>query len=180
MNNRYKGDTGTDCLLSVDGTDCPIWKSGPRWWSHKFKKSGVRYELGVAIHSGDIASIHGPYPCGEYNDIKIFRLGLKHDLDEGERVKADLGYAGDSSVKVPGPLYVNKKYRAVKRDVAARHETVNMRIKIFNCLTQKFRHSVDKHSMCFRALAVLTQLAIERGEPLYSVEYSDDYEVYAN
>ena len=68
----------------------------------------------------------------------------------------------------------------MKADVAAWHKTVNMRLKIFNCLTKKFRHGVDKHLMCFRAVVVLTQLAIERSEPLYSVNYSDDYEVYAN
>ena len=35
---------------------------------------------------------------------------------------------------------------------------------------------IEKHSACFRAVAVLTQLAIEFGEPLFTVlaEYNDE------
>ena len=77
MENRYKEDVGNDCLLSVDGTDCRIQKKGRRWSSHKFaKKAGVRYEVGVAIKSGDICWINGPYPCGQFADITIFREGI--------------------------------------------------------------------------------------------------------
>jgi hypothetical protein len=50
----------------------------------------------------------------------------------------------------------------------SRHETV------FGCLKENFRHhDFDKHACCFRACAVLTQLAIEEGEPIFQVEYSD-------
>ena len=86
-------------------------------------------------------------------------------------------YKGENpeSAKTPGPLYTDEKYVAMKKDVASRHETVNKRLKQYGCLTQRFRHSVAKHAACFRAVAVLTQLAIEYGEPLYQVDYSDDY-----
>ena len=46
-------------MMSVDGTDCPIEKKGKRWYSHKFKKPGVQYEVGVGIKSGDIVWING-------------------------------------------------------------------------------------------------------------------------
>lgn len=32
---------------------------------------------------------------------------------------------------------------------------------------------MDKHGAAFRAIAVLTQLFIEAGEPLFEVDYSD-------
>ena len=67
-------------MLSVDGTDCPIEMTGKRWYGHKFKKPGVRYEVGVGIKTGDICWIKGPLPCGEYNDLMVFRLALKHCL----------------------------------------------------------------------------------------------------
>ena len=38
----------------------------------------------------------------------LFHIALKHDLDEGERVKADAGYVGEASIKAPGPLHTNK------------------------------------------------------------------------
>ena len=103
---------------------------------------------------------------------------LKHDTDNGEQVKADLGYNGDFSVKVPGLLCFDEKYRAIKMNVVARHETVNIQIKVFSCLTEKFRYGVDKHLMCFRTITVLTLLVIESGGPICSVEYSDNCEVY--
>ena len=182
MNNRYKGDEGNDCLLSVDGTDCRFPKNGKKWSSHKFKgKGGVRYEVGLGIKSGDICWINGPYPCGAYPDINIFRMGLKHYLEEDERVEADLGYIGENpqTCKTPGALYSHDKvYVQMKKMVASRHETVNCRLKHFKCLAGVFRQSFDKHGACFRAIAVITQLAIENGEPLFDVHYSDVRQVY--
>ena len=117
FDNRYRGNTGNNCLMSVYETDCKIEKHGKRWFSHKFKKPGVRYEVAVGIASGDIVSIVGPFPCGEYPDIKIFRMVLKHDLDDAERVEADKGYQDDQKVKAPGSLYdCDKKYLNMKKN----------------------------------------------------------------
>jgi uncharacterized protein YpmB len=40
-------------------------------------------------------------------------------------------------------------------------------------LKKHYRHSLEKHSACFRTVAVVTQLSIEYGSPLYEVEYYD-------
>ncbi len=56
-----------------------------------------------------------------------------------------------------------------------RHETINERFKNWRCLEERFRHGIEKHSSCFRAIAVLTQLAFESGESLFDArEYNDD------
>jgi len=48
------------------------------------------------------------------------------------------------------------------------------RLKQWACLWNPFRHhDFEKHSSYFHAVAVLTQIAIEHGEPLPDVEYSD-------
>ena len=61
-----------DTHLSVDCTDCKIPQKGPMFSSHKFAlRSGLRYELAVGI-SGDMKWINGPFPCGDFPDIKIF------------------------------------------------------------------------------------------------------------
>ena len=39
--------------------------------------------------------IHGPFPPGDWNDLTIFRDGLKHLLQNGERVEADDGYKAE-------------------------------------------------------------------------------------
>ena len=67
-------------VLSIDGTHCPIQEPTPwdsKWKSHKLGCAGVAYEVGLRIHSNDLAWVHGPFPAGEFNDLKIFRDKLK-------------------------------------------------------------------------------------------------------
>ena len=67
------GDIGRDCLLLVDGTDFRIAMGYRKpFWSHKFKKSGLRYEVGLCILTGDICWWSGPYAPGNWNDMGIF------------------------------------------------------------------------------------------------------------
>ena len=93
--NRHRGRSTKTCKVTVDGTDCPIQEPIPfskKWYSHKFKKAGLRYEVAVNIKTGDIVWINGPFPCGSWNDIKIFRCNLKLLIPPGEMVEADKGW----------------------------------------------------------------------------------------
>lgn len=179
--NRKKGDKGNDCLTSVDGTDCMILRQNacPKaWHSHKFKGPGVRYEIALCILTGDIVWVMGPFPCGDWPDVVIFRFALKHMLEDYERVEADDGYVGEDPKKVKAARSVvheqDDKILYVRSCVRLRHETVNKRIKQFKCMQTVFRHDVEFHGDCFRACAVLTQLSINNGHPLFSVsEYED-------
>ncbi|GKZ00549.1 hypothetical protein MPSEU_001007300 [Mayamaea pseudoterrestris] len=174
--NRFDDDIGNDCLVSVDGTDFriqqfrPFWKG---WYSHKFHGPGVRWEVALCIRTGHIVWIIGPFPCGEWPDIKIFRHALKNMLQQGERVEADDGYAGECPqfVVAPARFAEGAARVAATTQVRARHETVNKRFKQWGCLKQVFRHELSKQSLVFRAVAVITQLAIENGEPLFAVAY---------
>ena len=76
----------------MDGTDCRIPERGPPWYSHKFKKSAVRYEVAVGIKTGDICWFSGPHMAGRMNDVEIFRKSLRTYLDPFECVEADDGY----------------------------------------------------------------------------------------
>ena len=113
--NRKKKDVGNDCLVSVDGTDFQILSKGSKFYSHKFKKSALRYEVAVCILTGDIVWINGPYPAGRWSDITIFCNNLIHELDKNERVEADNGYIGESPryVKSPQGITANKKEKNV-------------------------------------------------------------------
>jgi len=49
-------------------------------------------------------------------------------------------------------------------------------MKQFGCLKQVFWHADDlayERTPAFRAVAMITQLSIDDGEPLFSVEYND-------
>ena len=62
--------------------------------------------------------------------------------------------------------------RGMQGRVRARHEMLNGRLKK-EILSQVFRHHIMMHGDVFRACAVVTQLTIENGEPLFEVEYDD-------
>jgi DDE superfamily endonuclease len=172
---------GNVCLISVDGTDFKIYEWKPfwsGWYSHKFKGPGLRYEVGLCIRTGWIVWIHGPFPCGKWPDISIFRKALKFMLSPGEKVHADLGYLGEPN-RIVTPMDVNagdlvgKETQDIAASVRARHETVNKRFKQFEILKRVFRHDVQHHQPAFGACVVITQIAIERGEPLYQVDYDE-------
>jgi hypothetical protein len=62
------------------------------FWSYKFKKCGLRYEVALCIKTGDICWWSGPYAPGVWNDGSIFKDGLISYLEPGEQVKTDRGY----------------------------------------------------------------------------------------
>ena len=144
------------------------------FYSHKFRSAGLKYEIGLNILTGDMVWLHGPFRCGK-GDINVARHALINALEEGEMVEADLGYRGEQfKIKTPSSLHVRSdEERKMKALVRARHETVNERMKNFSILSNVFRHDLRKHSAVFRAVAVITQLSIEDGEPLFQVHYQD-------
>ena len=163
-----------DTHVSVDCTDCKILQKGRSFASFKFaKKSGLRYEVGVAIMSGQIVWINGGFPCGLYNDLTIFRASLATMLDPQERVEADDGYAAESPyrAKVPSAMFNTEGARVYQKRVQGRHETVNTRLKAFKILSDVYRHDVVQHGYVFRAVAVIVQLSIKNGDPLFETKY---------
>ena len=177
--NRYINDIGNDCLASVDGTDFQLaWGAkDKRFVCHKFKKKpGLRYEVAVCLRTSDIVWINGPHYPGTHNDIAIFQMALIHLLDDGERLEADRGYIGEhpTYIKMPTGIDQNENRQWLDQRHRNRHETVNKRFKVFNCMNSKFRHSMEKHGDCFNCVATLTQLSMDHGGVgLFPVVYDD-------
>jgi hypothetical protein len=143
---------GTDDLLVIP------FKVGP----------GVRYEIGVAISTGHIVSFHGPFPCGEFPDLKFFRLGMKNQLGPGEKVIADDGYIGETKVCTKHDAR-DEQHRRVIRCIWAHHATINRRLKTWKSLQSVYRHDRKKHHLIFESVLVLEQLAIENGHEPFQV-----------
>jgi hypothetical protein len=117
----------------VDETDfqMPATRPGKSFYSHKFKKSALRYEVTLSIIGGNIVWIHGPFEAGSWPDVKIYRAGLIHQLGENERVEAADGYIGEDpgTVKAPRGFSRTDAHGVVAQEVRARQETVNKRFK---------------------------------------------------
>ena len=174
--NRKRGDTGNDCLISNDGTDLILaMKYLKELHSYKFKHAALRYEVGLGIKTGDICWWNGPFEPGLYNDEMIFKMGLRGMLEDGERIETDMGYRGSAPmhVKCPGTITFDQATKKMQQNVRCRQETVNKRLKQWNILMARYRHDLLAHQKVFGAIISLTQLSIENGEPLYGVEYND-------
>ncbi len=168
-------DNGSTCKITLDGTDCPIQEPipfNPKWFSHKFKSAGVRYEVGLCIQTGWIVWVNGPFPCGRYPDLRIAREKIMSKISPGEKILADGGYR-DGQVIMETPTGLNNSDQRMKQLARARHETVNCRFKIFSILRKLYRHKLNTHVSVFHSIATITQLAIEAGEPLFQLEYYD-------
>ena len=170
------GDEGNDCLLSVDGTHSLSPQYGKKWYSHKFKHSGLRYEVALCINTGWICWISGPWNPGCWNDLEMFCSSLMTFLEPFERDEANDGYLGEAALKVRCPkcITVPEERKAMMSKVRNRQETINKRFKDWAMLDQQFRHDLKLHCDVFAAIAVFKQIVIQHnGEELFQVEYSD-------
>lgn len=154
--------------VSIDGVDFEIFEPTPFsriWYSFKHNGPGLRYEIGLAIDTGNIVWGHGGVPCGQYSDLKLAREVFVNMLDPNERVIADDGYIDDN-------YFINPRnapnYHKIKR-ILARHETINKRLKQWKCLGSRFRHPLHRHPRCFHAILNITQIRINNGSPLFSL-----------
>jgi DDE superfamily endonuclease len=176
--NRFKGDTGNRCLVTVDGTDFRIGEPVPFrrvWYSQKYSGPALRYEVAVCIATGDIVAFNGPFAPKTNPDITIFRYGLKRQLGPAEKVVCDKGYKGDTRTCTPYNS-LNKHHRKAMSVARARHETVNRRLKVWKVLRNGFRHHRNKHNLVFRAVISLTQIYFNEGHRPFQLKaftYSD-------
>ena len=117
-----------------------------------------------------------PYPAGKYTDVAIFDSVLAHCLEQGERVEADNGYVGRPlHIKCPKNDCNPAENRVMQGIARSRHETFNGRLKAWGILGNVYRHDiVREHGTVFYACAIITQLSIANGEPLFEVEYGDE------
>jgi hypothetical protein len=176
--NRRVGDIMNDALISVDGTDTeqrkkrPFWKG---WYSHKLNGAGTRWEVGVCLITGVVVWIHGPFPCGRWNDLTIFRHAMLSHLDDGEKVEADDGYKAEfTKTLTPANNSRTASDATLRQRNRNRHETINKRLKDWKCLNSPCKHDLAKHSAMFRVVLVICQLAIESGESLFHLDYNDE------
>lgn len=162
-------------LVSVDGIHCEIqepgtgrWSKNPEYYSHKFKRSALSYEVALSVYQNKVVHINGPFTAST-PDTTIFKGGIRNKIPIGRRAIVDNGYKGaDPKMSKPNPLD-SKAVRTFKGRARSRQECFNARLKNFQCLKQQFRHKEQKHQQCFEAVAVICQYQLENGSPLFDV-----------
>ena len=174
LDHRYEKQNGSECLMSIDCTDFRIQEPRPFssvWYSHKFNGPGLRYELGVCIQTGQIVWSAGPFPPGDFNDLEIFRLWLKENLDENECVETDEGYRGDSAMRTPTDYEGNEQYKRDKARVMARHEAINGKLKEFGILRSVYRGDKNRHHLIFNAIVFIIHSEFLEGRGIWQCNY---------
>ena len=130
--------------------------------SHKFEGPGLQYEIVVAISTGWIVSINGPFLCGNWPDLQIARSKLHFMVPHGEFYLADRGYKAPYT-----PGITKDDIPALERNkmnwLMARHEQLNRRFKEWGILDNQFNFVEGKHRYVFYAIAVITQIEIAGG-----------------
>ncbi len=159
-----------DYLLSVDRTDFRINWTSKASYSHKFNGCGLWYEVALNIFTGDICWINGPFELGKYNDLMIFCMGLKGEL---EQVEADDGYLGEAPFHVKCPKCLTSDSTKTKQNSSVRscHVTCYKRFKQWKLLKEVYRHNIADFGSVFCSMAVLTQISFQKGEALFQVNY---------
>ena len=169
-------------IMTVDGIHCSIeepslklFSENRKFFSHKYHGAGLDYELGISIFQQKCVWVRGPYPAGTH-DATIFRDALQGEVaamrDRSgvqHRVIADRGYRGNREFISTPNSHDDEPLRDFKGRALSRHETFNGRLKNFDSLQERFRHSVKKHKMCFNAGVVIVQISLEHGSPLFIV-----------
>jgi len=162
-------------LVSVDGFHCEIqepstgtWSKNPEYYSHKFHKAALAYEVALSVYQNKVVHINGPFKAST-QDTTIFKGGVRKKIPKGRRAVVDNGYKGkDKKTSKPNPLD-QPHVRKFKRQVRSRQECFNTRLKTFKCLKEQFCHGEEKHRVCFEATAVICQYQLKNGSPLFDV-----------
>ena len=168
-------------IMSVDGTHCwiaepghPNFSQDSEYYSHKFNKAGINYELGIALATGKLIWMNGPFKAGR-NDLNIFTgEGLEERLRIlGKKSLGDGGYAGHHKTVSSPNAHDSYQVKRFKSRGLKRQEDFNGMTKVFKILSGRFRHPLHKFPVAFEAVCVICQYKIESDEPLYDILVED-------
>ncbi|CAJ1934594.1 unnamed protein product [Cylindrotheca closterium] len=177
---------GKRWVMSVDGIHCwinepsrPKWSQGPRYYSHKYNKAGLDYELGISLVDNRLLWIRGPFPA-ETNDITVLREeGLLAELKQQKQSAiCDKGYNGEPNHVSTCNLHDNAGAKLFKSRALKGHENFNNLLKENNILDTRFRHNKTRFSDAFEARCVLAQYRIQGEISLYNILIEDVVDRY--
>lgn len=163
------------CYATVDGIDVIIQEPipfSPDWYSHKSNGPALRYEVCIAIHTGFICWVNGPYPAGSWPDKRIARHRLIYKVGPNEMILADGGYSDDNEF-FRTPTGLNGEYDSIMSTARARHEAINGLIKNWKAIKNVYRGKRSFHQFIFRAVANLTQHYLLYEEGTFNFDYRE-------
>lgn len=185
-------------ILTVDGVNFiteEFWMDPHgKWFDHKSKSSGLKYEFAVSLRKPALIWINGPFPASRH-DSTVFRGGRKdmkkddwdHEalywkMPKGTKAISDSGYVGIEDKVIIYRQEHSSEFkefigRAKNRQESRmnRQESLHIRLKSFNVLKSHFQHGqgtqskMAHHKICVEAVCVTVQYSLENGNTQFEL-----------
>ena len=164
-------------VISVDGVHFwieepqhPEWSQDREYYSHKYNKAGLCYELGISLSESKLVWMNGKFKAGRSDNSIFQKEGLMQKLVSiGKRAIGDGNYVGNPKVISTPNNHDSTPVKLFKSRALKRHEKFNGMIKHFDCLIGRFRHSAARFEDCVEAVCVICQYKLEMGRPLFDI-----------
>ena len=176
-------------ILTVDGVNfiTEEFRMDPhgKWFDHKSKSSGLKYEFAISLRKPALIWINGPFPASKH-DLTVFRGGNKETkrddwdhnalywkMPEGTKAIGDSGYAGQDDKMIIYRQEHSAEFKKFLGRVKNWQETLHSRLKSFNVLKNRFCHGqgtaskMSFHKICVEAVCVLVHYSFENGHPIF-------------
>lgn len=165
-------------IMTVDGVHCatyepnhPVFSMDPKYYSHKKKRAGLCYELGIHLYESKLIWMNGPFPSGRNDNGNFVEGGLKQKLASiRKKALGDKIYNGHPNECSTFNASDDPAVKKFKSRAQMRHEKFNGMMKEFSCIHECFRHGGEESfGICFEAIAVICQYRMEHGEQLFDL-----------
>jgi hypothetical protein len=162
-------------LMAIDTTLCESYRPGGNgplesdFYTGWKKQHGLKYEIGVCIQTRQPCWVSDAFSAKDADSVVVRSSGLLDHLLPGELVLADKGYVGAApQVMAPFRPARNAAQEEFNHAIKTHRyiiENLIGRIKVFGFASQRWRHNILLHEMCFKTVAHLVALDI-RFRPL--------------
>lgn len=194
LEDRFYSPELGPAYLAVDSKLCPVqvhkfsWDEQKLWYDGYHRKHGIKYEIGVHIHTGIIHWVQGGV-FGNVADLMLLRTGGLHNfLLPGECIYCDKGYVTLHTGEhrwILCPFKGRSVNLTVQQIVWNMHinkhrvivENALGRIWKFQCLQQPWRHQLSLHPVVFNVCAQIAN--IDMHERPLRADYVEDPELHA-
>lgn len=166
--------------FSIDGTATTsretrheVFRVDPSIFSYKHQSAGHNIQVALSIWEPKIVDVF--VSKGGVNDMgNLHASQLLQKLPVGKRAIVDAGYGDADSDSRKGGFksklsgynqFDDKELKRFKERVKARHERINKFMKVYDCLSDKFRHNTDKFETYVFAVSVCVQYQITDTNP---------------
>ena len=176
--HSFRSVNSSTFIITVNCVDFKIHEPTDRhlpkaekYFSQKHGSAGLKYEIAISVFESKVVWVNGPFPCGQHDGVVFGEGGLRekmlNDAAPGKRGIADGIYQKHKDLlSIPNTMD-SKELHNFKSRARLRQEVFHGRMKNYECLSNCFRHSIEKHKMATEAVITTLCYQMDNGARLY-------------